>query len=90
MTDSPFVDCARAYMRDNAGFYSLRATYYPELAAAWTTGKAFFSGETTDGDLVTIKLAEVEAVMYCSIASQEATVDRQRAEEARNKPEGFE
>jgi hypothetical protein len=43
-----------------------------------------------DGDEIVIKLAEVEAVMFCTPASQQRAVDRQRAENKAADAESFE
>jgi hypothetical protein len=70
------VTCAKAYVRNNNAFYSFIPRQYGELLTAWQGGKTFFKGETLDGDEITIKLAEVEAVMFCTPASQQRAVDR--------------
>lgn len=62
---------------------------YGACRTAWENGKTFYTGQTTDGDEVTIKLAEVEAVMFSTVASQEMSLERRKAEAKANEPESF-
>ena len=72
-------DC-RAFTMDGSS-YSLRREDYEPLLAAWMAGNAFFTGHTTYGAPVTIKLSRVEGVMDCSpeivaIADDDAREER--------------
>jgi hypothetical protein len=90
MTESVFKDCAKAYVRSNGGFYCFKPRQYDQLLEAWRGGKTFFTGESLEGEEQTVKLGEVEAVMLCTPASQEAANERSRAETKAAEREGFE
>lgn len=87
---SPYVDCVRAYTRGNGVFYAFDAGLHATLLFAWKGGQTFFTGTSIDGDEITIKLAEVESVMYCTSASLETAFARLRAEEKASERETFE
>lgn len=69
--ESPYVDEVRAYVR-RGGFYELKAKEHEPLRKAWKAGDTFYDAEGIDGEIETIKLAEVECVMFCTAESQEA------------------
>lgn len=89
MTDSPWRKCVKAYVRGTGGFYTFLPEQRAELSLAWSLGKPFFSGETIDGDAITIKLGEVEAVLLCTPESQEAAVVRSSRESKAADKEAF-
>lgn len=82
--------CAKAYVRNNVGFYSFVPEQYGQLLEAWKGGKTFFTGTTVDGDEITVKLAEVESVMFSTPENQEAAAIRGKRESKAVDSETFE
>lgn len=90
MSQSAWVEQVRVYVRGNSGFYAFDEKLYAAILIAWKGGQTFFTGESINGDEITVKLAEVEAIMDCSPASLEAACRRAKAESKAMDSEAFE
>lgn len=72
---------AVAHVQDNGGAYVFALDDYDGLHAAWTAGRAFFTGTGPDGEAVTVKLARVEAVTrwtHAALAHREEVAQAER------------
>jgi hypothetical protein len=76
--ECPYGDETRCYVR-RGGYYQLKPEQLESLLKAWKSGETFYDAQGIDGEIETIKLAEVEAVMFCSAESQEAARVKRKA-----------
>jgi hypothetical protein len=76
--DSPFQDETRVYVK-SGGHYVLVPEEHAPVMKAWKSGAAFVDAQGRDGDLVAIKLGEVEAVLFMPADTQERASKHHKA-----------